>query len=225
MTTLFRTLGIISILGLSLLVTSCAIPTREWKRETTPPVSGKKGLPYVEQGIASWYGTDFHGNATASGEIYDMYQMTAAHNTLPLGTYCMVTNLDNHRSVEVKINDRGPFVKGRLIDLSYAAAREIGMVGPGTARVEVVAREMSGPPLSRPPTYTVQVGSFSDKSNANYLLEKLRQSFDEAYMTILDANQNRYYRVRIGRFETREMAYRMAQKVASLGYAVLITSR
>jgi len=216
-------LGFLSILGLCLIVTSCAAPTRVWK--TAPPVSGKKGLPYVAQGIASWYVTDFHGNATASGEIYDMYQMTAAHNTLPLGTYCMVTNLDNHRSVEVKINDRGPFVKGRLIDLSYAAACEIGMVGPGTARVEVVAREMSGLPVSGPLTYTVQVGSFNDRSNADYLLEKLKKSFDEAYMTILDNNQSRYYRVRIGRFETREMAYRMAQKVAGLGYPVLITSR
>jgi rare lipoprotein A len=77
----------------------------------------------VQYGVASWYGEKFHGNPTASGEIYDMYQLTAAHKTLPLGTYVMVTNTENNRSVQVKVNDRGPFVKGRLIDLSYAAAR------------------------------------------------------------------------------------------------------
>ncbi len=94
---------------------------------------------YSERGIASWYGTQFHGKRTSSGEPYDMMAMTAAHKTLPLPTYVRVTNLDNGRSAVVKVNDRGPFKEGRIIDLSYAAATKLGVAGPGTARVEVVA--------------------------------------------------------------------------------------
>lgn len=92
----------------------------------------------ASQGKASWYGPGFHGNPTASGETYDMHELTAAHRTLPLGTRVLVRNLDNDRTVVVRINDRGPFVDGREIDLSYAAARQIGMVDPGLAKVEVV---------------------------------------------------------------------------------------
>jgi rare lipoprotein A len=92
---------------------------------------------YVEIGIASWYGPGFHGRRTASGEIYNMYAYTAAHKTLPLGTYVRVINLENGKSVVVRINDRGPFKKGRIIDLSYAAAKKIGMIEKGTARVRL----------------------------------------------------------------------------------------
>ena len=94
---------------------------------------------YVERGIASWYGEPFHGRKTSSGETYDMHRLTAAHKSLPLPTYVQVTNLDNGRRIVVRVNDRGPFHEGRIIDLSYAAARKIGMIGPGTARVEVRA--------------------------------------------------------------------------------------
>ena len=94
---------------------------------------------YVEQGIASWYGTKFHGRRTSSGETYDMYAMTAAHKTLPLPTYARVTNLENGRSVMVKVNDRGPFHQNRIIDLSYSAATRLGIVKTGTGRVEVEA--------------------------------------------------------------------------------------
>src|SRR5262245_46591175 len=97
--------------------------------------AGPRAPTGVELGIASWYGPGFHGNRTANGEIYDQNELTAAHRTLPLGSRAMVTNLTNGRSVEVRINDRGPFVDGRVIDLSYAAARTLGMVGPGTAHV------------------------------------------------------------------------------------------
>src|SRR5213594_2078042 len=109
-------------------------------REPAPPpiVNG------VQVGVASWYGPGFHGNRTANGEIYDQYELTAAHPSLPLGTRVMVTNLANGRAVEVRINDRGPFVDGRTIDLSYAAARTIGLVGPGTVRVRI---EVLGPTM------------------------------------------------------------------------------
>lgn len=94
---------------------------------------------FSEKGIASWYGSDFHGRNTSSGESYDMYQMTAAHKTLPLPTYVSVNNLDNGRTLIVKVNDRGPFIEGRVIDLSYAAAYRLGVTGPGTANVEITA--------------------------------------------------------------------------------------
>lgn len=102
-----------------------------WKLVTAP-------LPESElEGIASWYGSEFHGRRTASGEIYNMYDYTAAHKTLPLGTYVKVINLENGKSVIVRINDRGPFKKGRIIDLSYAAAKKIGIIEKGTARVRL----------------------------------------------------------------------------------------
>ena len=97
---------------------------------------------YREEGIASWYGGYFHGRRTSSGDIYDMYQMTAAHKSLPLPTYVRVTNLDNGRSVVLRVNDRGPFVEDRIIDLSYAAATRLGMAAQGTAQVEVVALDL-----------------------------------------------------------------------------------
>jgi rare lipoprotein A len=96
---------------------------------------------FREKGLASWYGIDFHGRDTSSGEVYDMYEMTAAHKTLPLPTYVRVSNLDNGRSSIVKVNDRGPFIEGRIIDLSYAAAYRLGITGPGTANVEIIALE------------------------------------------------------------------------------------
>lgn len=102
---------------------------------------------YREIATASWYGEAFHGRRTSSGETYDMYQMSAAHKTLPLPTYVRVTNLGNGRSIVVRVNDRGPFVEGRIIDLSYVAALRLGMIGTGTARVEVVALD---PPASDP---------------------------------------------------------------------------
>src|SRR6059036_3491957 len=134
----------------------------------------------VQVGVASWYGPGFHGNRTANGEIYDQYELTAAHPSLALGTRAMVTNLFNGRSVEVRINDRGPFVDGRAIDLSYAAAGALGMIGPGTApvRIEVLGPATAEPMRSRaaappapPPapahelpltSYTVEVASLAD---------------------------------------------------------------
>jgi rare lipoprotein A (peptidoglycan hydrolase) len=98
---------------------------------------------FSEIGIASWYGIDFQGRNTSSGEVYDMYQLTAAHKTLPLPTYVRVDNLDNGQSLVVKVNDRGPFIDGRIIDLSYAAAYRLGVTGPGTANVEITALDPS----------------------------------------------------------------------------------
>jgi rare lipoprotein A len=175
---------------------------------------------YVERGVASWYGRDFHGLATSSGETYDMHSMTAAHTTLPLPTWAEVTNLANGKRVVVKINDRGPFVANRLIDLSYAAATALDMIGPGTARVEV--RAMSGPgapvssdasaavpaPVAPPAAVTspqaidrmfVQVGAFSQQDNAARLVARLRASGFANPTVVSEADGRRMlHRVRLG---------------------------
>ena len=139
---------------------------------------------FRQRGIASWYGTKFHGRRTSSGEPYDMYAMTAAHKTLPLPTWVRVTNLENGRSVVVKINDRGPFHKGRIIDLSYVAAAKLGMLGKGTAPVEIVALT-PGKPAPKPRQtslgggrghyHYLQVGAFSSLPNARSLQRRLQR--------------------------------------------------
>lgn len=165
---------------------------------------------YEEEGLASWYGEEFHGRRTSSGEIYDMHAMTAAHKTLPLGTYVRVHNLSNNRSVDLRINDRGPFVKGRIIDLSYSAAEALDVVRPGTAPVRVVAlgapMAPSGP--GQPAQYvaldyyhgnfTFQVGAFSERANAERFVQQLAQSYDNAHMTTFSDGNRTFYRVRVG---------------------------
>ena len=140
----------------------------------------KDARGYVERGIASWYGTKFHGRRTSSGEPYDMYRMTAAHKTLPLPTYVQVTNLRNGRSVVVRVNDRGPFHENRIIDLSYAAARKLDMIATGTAPVEVRALDPGQPRPRRADIrphpdlkFHVQVGAFHDRANAERLRRRL----------------------------------------------------
>lgn len=184
-----------------------------------PPLAGLPGA--VQTGTASWYGPGFHGNRTSSGEIYDQFEMTAAHQTLPLGTRVAVTNLRNGREVEVRINDRGPFVKGRSIDLSYAAARSIGMVGPGTVPVRIEVLGGGGPQLPSA-MYAVQVGSFADRDNAARLKESLARRFNGVYVAELDGNSGRYYRVRVGRFGRREDAVTLARSVTPLGLSAII---
>ncbi len=174
----------------------------------------------VQTGIASWYGEEFHGKSTSSREIYDMNDLTAAHNTLPLGTYVMVTNLDNGKSVVVRVNDRGPFVKNRVIDLSYAAARAIDLVGPGTAPVKLeVLSNLSPPPAEQ--QFSVQVGSFVSRSNAMALEEELEKSFAGVYITIYKTPTQTYFRVRI-KARTRDDARRIAEKLAARGYTAIV---
>ena len=186
----------------------------------------------VQVGVASWYGPGFHGNRTANGEIYDQYELTAAHRTLPLGTRVMVTNLRNDRAVEVRINDRGPFVDGRAIDLSYAAARTIDMVGPGTARVriEVLGKAAGRAPRLIPPppqdlpsgSYTVEVASLSDPAKAQHLRQVLARRFPDAFVSPLGGAAGGYYRVRLGPYPLRTAALERAEHVNRLGYPAVI---
>lgn len=169
----------------------------------------------VERGVASWYGPGFHGRHTASGERYDMWAMTAAHRSLAFGTVVEVRNLENGRTVRVKINDRGPFVGNRIIDLSRAAAEEIGLVGPGTALVELVAVGVE--PLGGF-TYTVQVGAFRDVSLARDLADRLRDDFPEVEVR-KDAV---WSRVQVGSFATRGEAQRLAAALAARGFPAVV---
>jgi rare lipoprotein A len=214
---------LVTICGL-FLISSCTLKRTKIRYED------RSGVGMVQYGVASWYGKKFHGNPTASGEIYDMYHLTAAHKTLPLGTYVMVTNLENSRSVEVKINDRGPFVKGRIIDLSYAAARSVDMVEKGTARVRVAVLKrrpliMSSKEKLLGRGFTIQVGAFSDKDNAVKLNNALGKEIRDVYISVFETTMARYYRVRVGHFDTKENAYRLAAKLADMGYSVLVAPR
>jgi rare lipoprotein A len=191
---------------------------------------------YVEQGIASWYGPKFHGRRTSSGEPYDMYAMTAAHKSLPLPTYVRVTNLDNGRSIVVRVNDRGPFVSNRIIDLSYTAALKLDIVGSGTGLVEVeavtpgrpsrpttrVARSDTEPPIEH--TLYIQVGAFSSRENAEQLRGQLMlNGFDE--VRIQRNTDEAVYRVRIGPLasvDSADSTVRDLERIGVMEYRVVI---
>jgi rare lipoprotein A len=156
----------------------------------------KKESSNVLTGLASWYGPNFHGKTTSSREIYNMYDMTAAHRSLPFGTYVMVTNMNNGKSIKVKINDRGPFVEGRIIDLSFAAAQVLDAVGPGVIPVKIEILEYESPPKSSQ-RYAIQVGSFANKENARSLQKKLKNTFRDVYVSAFQTPTQTFYRVRI----------------------------
>jgi rare lipoprotein A len=173
-------------------------------------------------GVASWYGPGFDGHRTASGEIYDQEDLTAASIVFPLGTRLLVTDLSDGRSVEVTVNDHGPYVKGRELDLSARAARVLGMIGPGTAqvRMEVLSSPPGGPALGE--RYFVQLGSFADAGNAERLRERLVASFHDVQVVQAQGSASRYYRVRMGAFMSRREAVERATRVSGFGYPVVI---
>jgi len=176
---------------------------------------------YNQIGIASWYGDKEHGNKAASGEKFNRYAYTAAHKSLPFGTVARVTNLDNGRDVIIVINDRGPFIKGRIIDLSYASARSIDLVRTGIAKVKV---EVISSPSSRrdsyfKPIYTVQVGSFSSQVNASLVKSDLRSEVrDDVRIERVRVKGDTYYRVRVGMFSNKSQAESLKRKLRKYGY-------
>jgi rare lipoprotein A len=175
-----------------------------------PAIAGE----YVEEGVASWYGDPFNGHRTSNGEIYDMYQFTAAHRTLPFGAVLRVTNLSNGKQTEVRVNDRGPFVGNRIIDLSLSAARAIDMVGPGTAQVRI---EMLGGPSPNVGAFGVQVGAFLVKENADALRERLATQFSPVIVVPYDSPNGPYFRVRVGRVATEVEAGNLANQLRAAG--------
>jgi len=187
---------------------------------------------FVQRGVASWYGTKFHGRPTSSGEVYNMHAMTAAHKTLPIPVYVHVKNLDNGRSLVVRVNDRGPFVSGRIIDLSYAAAKKLGVDGPGTANVEIstVGPGQSLPtsvvrtiPLSKDlqpdiPLF-IQMGSFSSHVNASNLVKNLLDANEStAQISRLQTDSGLYYRVRVGPLYGIDEANAIVRRLKSKGF-------
>ncbi|MGH9773953.1 MAG: septal ring lytic transglycosylase RlpA family protein [Candidatus Acidiferrales bacterium] len=179
-----------------------------------PPTVGEG---WGEEGVASWYGPQFNGHRTSNGEIYDMYAYTAAHRTLPFNTVVRVTNLNNSKQVEVRINDRGPFVANRVIDLSLSAAQAIEMVGTGTApvRIEIV----SGSNVSESPEtvqegfFTVQVGAFQLEENAQRLRDRLAARYDPVTVDSVNTANGMLFRVRVGHVASLTAAQQLAQEI------------
>lgn len=162
-------------------------------------------LGFVERGSASWYGPGFQGNRTATGEVYDMHQLTAAHRTLPLGSVAEVRSLTTGRQVTVRINDRGPFARGRILDLSFAGAQAIGMIGRGTDDIELRVIRYQGK-AGEGGVLRVQVGSFGDPTNAQLLLDRLKAQYPGSKAVAIDLPEGRRYRVYAGQFHTEPEA-------------------
>lgn len=217
-----------------LLVAGCAskgapppetVPSSPAPSRGFPPPGSASGsrTGIVEEGVASWYGGNdgFEGKPTASGEIYDSSRLTAAHRQLPLGTVVEVVNLENSRSVRVRVNDRGPFVKGRIIDLSRAAASSIGMLGAGTAnvRVEVITAAAEREPSSPTGLWAVQVGSFGEPGRAERHAERIRATGRTAYLEPFRGLS----RVKVGPFDSRQKAEETLASLESQGFEGIVT--
>ena len=187
---------------------------------------------FKQRGIASWYGKKFHGKKTSSGEVYNMYAMTAAHKTLPIPVYVRVKNLTNGRSIVVKVNDRGPFIEGRIIDLSYSAAHKLGIDGPGTARVEIAALNpgrINTEPVVRSiplpddqgegvPLF-VQVGSFGLEFNAMNLMRELQDANERAVLiSELKTSSGMFFRVRLGPLYDIDEANAIIRRLKGKGF-------
>ena len=183
---------------------SAAPPKRSRPTDTSGPAI------YTEEGNASWYGAPFHGRKASNGEVYDMNKLTAAHRTLPFDSIVRVTNLNNGKTTTVRITDRGPFVDNRIIDLSKAAAQEIESIGPGVVPVRIEV--LSGPdPLSG--FFTVQVGAFKEKGNADRLKERLGITYSPIYIQQVALEEGNFYRVRVGRVSGEQEAQRLGDEL------------
>jgi rare lipoprotein A len=185
-----------------------ASPAKRRKDNSVPVDVG-----YTEEGEASWYGAPFHGRQASNGEIYDMNKLTAAHRTLPFETVVRVTNQRNGKSTVVRIIDRGPFVNNRIIDLSYAAAREIESIGPGVVPVRVEVLSAGADPTTG--FFTIQVGSFRDRANAERLRERLSPSYSPIYIKRYGADGGYFYRVNVGKVSGEEAAKEFGEELRS----------
>ncbi|MEY2394994.1 MAG: rare lipoprotein [Acidobacteriaceae bacterium] len=196
----------LALLPASLLLSDCGK-----KHHSSHTLPSAPSLRSGETGLASWYGHPYHGRVAANGEIYDMEKLTAAHRTLPFGTWVRVTNITNDKSVEVRITDRGPFVGGRIIDLSHAAAEVIDMIGAGVAQVRLDI--ISAPVVASAQNwYAVQAGAFREKERAEDLRASLEREYGLARL-VFRGGDIALWRVLIGREPTEESANVLAQKV------------
>jgi len=178
---------------------------------------------YQERGIASWYGAKFTGHETSNGELYDVYQPSAAHKSLPIPCYARVTNLENGKSIVVRVNDRGPFHSDRLIDLSYAAAVKLGYMEKGTAPVEVEVIDVAGVEDRRDASYGMyrylQLGAFGKESTARTLLEELQDLLSApVFISPVDTGGTLLYRVRVGPVDNKQHLLALQQRLQDSGY-------
>lgn len=194
------------------------------------PIPSAEG--YVEEGVASWYGKDFHGKPTSCGETYNMHAPSAAHKTLPLGTFVKVTSLETGRSVIVRVNDRGPFVSGRIIDLSYKAAQDLGTSQQGIARVRVEAVQVASEehmgsstvwkvepmPSLRYGNFMIQIGSFKDQTNAYRLKDKMQKGVEGIQVFPAGAGEEQFYRVQVGAYQDLMLAQREMERLRQNGF-------
>jgi rare lipoprotein A len=215
------------VLALSVLLAACASP----RAASIAPVAPVVGAE--QRGLASWYGHPYHGRRTASGEVYDMHRMTAAHRTLPFGTWIEVENLNNGRAVKVRVNDRGPFVDGRVVDVSRGAAVKVDGIAAGVfpARLRVVpapTAAASPPPASAETPasggYRVQVGAFADEERAASVQRALAEAGVEAAVQRVDGERV-LYRVRTAAFASRDEARAHAERLAGLGYSTIVVAQ
>lgn len=190
-----------------------------------------EGKKFEETGIASWYGKYFHGRKTANGETYNMYSISAAHKTLPFGTWVNVKDLENGKTLLVRINDRGPFVKGRIIDLSLGAAKKLDMAEKGIAKVRIKVVKWGNTKTKKFSksylglnNYTVQVGSFTKRENAIKLKNKLKKSFRDVRIVVLDTNRERFYRVRVGINLNKESALKLVKRFEHDNFSAFVTA-
>jgi len=195
-----------------------AAPAAKRNKAAAPPAPSG----YTEEGNASWYGVPFHGRRASNGEIYDMYKLTAAHRTLPFETMVRVTNLNNDKSTVVRITDRGPFVDNRIIDLSFAAAREVESVGPGVVPVRVEVISPGVDPTSG--FFTVQVGAFRERTNAERLRDRLSATYSPIYIQLYDSPDGVLYRVRVGKISGEDSAHQFSDQLrAREGFTPFVT--
>ncbi|WP_205720100.1 septal ring lytic transglycosylase RlpA family protein [Fodinibius halophilus] len=206
------------IISAALFITSCGTTSRLDKPENKAKAKSVSKGSIIEEGRASWYGPKFHGKLTANGEKYDMHGLTAAHRTLPFNTILKVKNLDNGKSVQVRINDRGPYAKDRIIDLSKKAAKKIDMLGPGTANVKLVlvGGSLAGP---RPqnlkvPTYTVQLASYKEENKAFSHSQKIKGARVEE----VNLQKGMVYRVYYGVYTDKDEAHQNQRKLSKKGF-------
>lgn len=168
---------------------------------------------YTEEGEASWYGAQFHGRQASNGEIYDMNKLTAAHRTLPFETVVRVTNETNGKSTVVRITDRGPFVNNRIIDLSYAAARQIESIGPGVVPVRLEVISTNTDPEAG--FFTIQVGAFRDRANAERLRDRLSAAYSPIFIKQYAVSGGAFFRVHVGKVSGEETAKELGEQLRS----------
>jgi rare lipoprotein A len=227
---LTRSLGSGALLATVVLVLGACARAVVTAPPERPPGAATIGTEL--RGMASWYGYQHHGKRTASGEVFDMRELTAAHRTLPMGTRVMVTNLENGRAVEVRINDRGPFVDGRVLDLSYGAARLLGAAGAGVVRVSFRIVSLPDVPVDAGPTaasageqFSLQVAAFTSRARAENLRRSLEREGSKPTISESTVGDQRFYRVRLGPYPDRGAADSEAKRLAERGYFSVVVDR